>query len=281
MSVFRANNAPTDRTWSVPQPRPAWTELDEAPTERLYETDPEPEPTEPPPERPRRGGVTLAVLLALLALIASAVALVVAGRAMTVAGTRPAAAPATAAAPSTRSPSEPALSAGPTGPAASASASAPASAPASAGASGSASAAAEYPVSYSEEPLEVQVGCAAVMYLDLDEPRADADQQVSDLRYDSRCGTGRPVLTLAPGAEAAGQPAGPQTDAAGCAQAIRTSPLGVNAEVPVQKGTALCVLTSAVDAEERGERPRMVLVEVTEAGEGSAAMRATSWTVPQ
>ena len=49
MSVFRPNNAPTDRTWSVPQPRPAWTELDEAPTERLYETDPEPEPTDPPP----------------------------------------------------------------------------------------------------------------------------------------------------------------------------------------------------------------------------------------
>ena len=113
----------------------------------------------------------------------------------------------------------------------------------------------------------MQVGCAAVMYLDLDEPRADADQQGSDLRYDSRCGAGRPALTLAPGA-AAGSRAGPDTDAAGCAQAIRTSPLGVNADVPVQKGTVLCVLTSAADAEERGERPRMVLVEVTEVGGG-------------
>jgi len=271
MSVFRANNAATDRTWSVPHPRPAWTELDEAPTERLYETDPEPEPTDPPPPRPRRGGVVFAVLLAVLALVASAVAVVIAWRALTVAGTHPTAAPTpSGATPSYVSPSEPALSAEPAEPAPSAEPSAPA-----------ASAAAEYPVSYSEEPLEVQVGCAAMMYLDLDEPRADADQQLSDLRYDSRCGTGRPVLTLAPGAEAAGQPAGPQTDAAGCAQAIRTRPLGVNAEVPVQKGTVLCVLTSAADAEERGDRPRMVLVEVTEAGEGSAAMRATSWTVTQ
>jgi cytoskeletal protein RodZ len=273
MSVFRANNASPDRTWSVPHPRPAWTELDEAPTERLYEAEPEPA-EDPPPPRPRRGGVMSAVLLAVLALIVSAVALYFAWRAMAVAGTRPDAAPSAAAAPSYVSPSEPALSAEPTEPAASAPSSAAASVPASA------SADAGYPVSYAEQPLQVQVGCAAVMYLDLDEPRADADQQRSDLRYDSRCGTGGPVLTLAPGAEAAGQVTDPETDAAGCAQAIRTSPLGVNAEVPVQKGTLLCVLTSATDAEDRGDRPRMVLVEVTEAGEGSAAMRATSWTVP-
>jgi len=272
MSVFRANNASPDRTWSVPHPRPAWTELDEAPTERLYESDPEPA-ADPPPPRPRRGGVVFAVLLAVLALIGSAVALYFAWRAMAVASARPDAVPTAAAAPSYVSPSEPVLSAEPTEPAA--------SAPASVSASASADAAAGYSVSYTEEPLQVQVGCAAVMYLDLDEPRADADQQRSDLRYDSRCGTGRPVLTLAPGAEAAGQVTDPETDAAGCAQAIRASPLGVNAEVPVQKGTLLCVLTSATDAEDRGDRPRMVLVEVTEAGQGSAALRATSWTVPQ
>jgi hypothetical protein len=39
----------------------------------------------------------------------------------------------------------------------------------------------------------------------------------------------------------------------------------------------LCVLTTGSD----GARPRMVLVEVTEVGEdGTAGMRATSWTVP-
>ena len=128
----------------------------------------------------------------------------------------------------------------------------------------------------------MQVGCASVMYLDLDEPRADAEQQRSDLRYDSRCGADRPTLTLAPGAEAGSQVQSPDIDAAGCDKAIRTSPLGVGAGVPVQKGTVLCVLTSATDAEDRGDRPRMVLVEVTEVSkDGTASMRATSWTVPE
>ena len=268
MSVFRANNAATDRTWSVPHPRPAWTELDEAPTERLYETDPEPEPTDPPPPRPRRGGVVFAVLLAVLALGASAVAVVIAWRALTVAGTHPTAAPTPAGAtPSYVSPSEPALSAEPAEPAASPEPSAPA-----------ASAAAEYPVSYSEEPLEVQVGCASVMYLDLDEPRADADQQLSDLRYDSRCGgKTKPTLSLGPGAAGGSQVDGSDTDADGCDRAIRTSPLGSGADVPAVQGTVLCVLTSAVE----GDRPRMVLVEVTDvAVDGTAGLRATSWTVP-
>jgi hypothetical protein len=56
----------------------------------------------------------------------------------------------------------------------------------------------------------------------------------------------------------------------------------VTAVVPVEKGTVMCVLTSAVEAEDRGDRPRMVLVEVTDVGEdGTAGLRATSWTVPE
>jgi hypothetical protein len=271
MSVFRAANTAPDNnqgTWSVPHQRPAYADLYDDPTERLYESDTEPEPAaEPKPRRTRRGGVVFAVLLALLALIASAAAALIAWRALAVASERPAAAPATtpAAAPPAVTPSaEP-------DPSAFAEPSADPSAPDS-----------DYAVSYSAEPLKVQVGCAAVMYLDLDEPRADAEQQQSDLRYDSRCGTGRPTLTLAPGAEAAGLAAGPEVDAPGCADAIRNSPLGVAAAVPVEKGTVLCVLTSAVDAEDRGDRPRMVLVEVTDVGQdGTAGLRATSWTVPE
>ncbi|HET6531881.1 MAG TPA: hypothetical protein VFH03_14925 [Actinoplanes sp.] len=277
MSVFRATNAATDNhdgSWSVPQQRPAYTDLYDGPTERLYESDTEPEPEERRQPRPRRG-VTLAVVLAVLALIASAGAVWMAWRALAVAGTAPAApstpaagsGPAPVAAPSQLAPgAEPELSA---------EATADPSAVPSAPDSG-------YAVSYAAQPLLVQVGCAAVMYLDLDEPRADAAQQQSDLRYDSRCGTDRPTLTLAPGAEAAGLATGPEVDAAGCAEAIRTSPLGVAATVPVEKGTVLCVLTSAIEAEDRGDRPRMVLVEVTDVDEnGTAGLRATSWTVPE
>ena len=128
-----------------------------------------------------------------------------------------------------------------------------------------------YAVSYAQEPLRVQVGCSAVMYLDLDEPRANSAEQVSDLRYDSRCGGDAPRLTLGPGAAGGSHVENSDTDAAGCERAIRTSPIGPGAAVEVREGVVLCVLTAATPAE-------MVLVEITEVGRtGTAGMRATSW----
>lgn len=130
-----------------------------------------------------------------------------------------------------------------------------------------------FDVAYAREPLMVQVGCAAVMYLDLDEPRANSAEQVSDLRYDSRCGDQPPRLTLGPGASAGAQLRDSDVDAAGCERAIRTSPLGPGASVEVKKGAVLCVRTA-------GQPARMVLVEITEVGRtGTAGMRATSWKV--
>jgi hypothetical protein len=130
-----------------------------------------------------------------------------------------------------------------------------------------------YAVAYAQEALRVQVGCSAVMFLDLDEPRANAGENVSDLRYDSRCGDQPPSLTLGPGATAGAQVSTSDIDAAGCGDAIRTRPLGPGASVQVRKGAALCVLTAA-------SPPDMVLVEVTDVAQtGIAGMRATSWKV--
>jgi hypothetical protein len=130
-----------------------------------------------------------------------------------------------------------------------------------------------YAVSYAQEPLRVQVGCSAVLFVDLDEPRANAGEQISDLRYDSRCGSDPPHLTLGPGAAGGSQVKDSDTDAAGCEKAIRTSPIGPGASVQVRKGVVLCVLTAAQPAE-------MVLVEITDVGQtGTAGMRATSWKV--
>jgi hypothetical protein len=130
-----------------------------------------------------------------------------------------------------------------------------------------------YSVAYAQEPLRVQVGCSAVMFLDLDEPRANAGEKVSDLRYDSRCGDQPPSLTLGPGATAGAQVSTSDIDAAGCGEAIRTRPLGPGSSVEVRKGAALCVLTAA-------NPPDMVLVEVTDVAQtGIAGMRATSWKV--
>nr|WP_296074404.1 hypothetical protein [uncultured Actinoplanes sp.] len=133
--------------------------------------------------------------------------------------------------------------------------------------------ASSFSVAYAQEPLRVQVGCAAVMYLDLDEPRANSGEAVSDLRYDSRCGNQPPRLTLGPGATAGAQVRDSDLDAAGCAKAIRTSPVGPGGSVDVRKGVVLCVQTA-------GDPARMVLVEITEVGRtGTAGMRATSWEV--
>jgi hypothetical protein len=130
-----------------------------------------------------------------------------------------------------------------------------------------------FDVAYAREPLRVQVGCAAVLSLDLDEPRANSAEPVSDLRYDSRCGDQPPRLTLGPGATSGAQVPSSDLDAAGCARAIRTSPLGPGASVEVKKGAVLCVQTA-------GQPARMVLVEITEVGRtGTAGMRATSWKV--
>ncbi|WP_433365663.1 hypothetical protein ACQPZX_36265 [Actinoplanes sp. CA-142083] len=130
-----------------------------------------------------------------------------------------------------------------------------------------------FSVTYAQEPLRVQVGCSAVLFVDLDEPRANADEKLSDLRYDSRCGQDVPRLTLGPGAAAGAQVKDSDTDAVGCQQAIRTTPIGPGGGVQVRKGAVLCVLTAAIPAS-------ISLVEITDVGTtGTAGMRATSWKV--
>ncbi|HEU4349675.1 MAG TPA: hypothetical protein VFR35_18010 [Actinoplanes sp.] len=280
MSLFRASSAATGSSdgrpaWSVPNPRPAYADLDDGPTERLYES--EPEPAADRPGRARRGGVTVAVVIALLALVASAGASTIAWRALAVAGSSRAPAPA-GTAPATFAPPDP----GPSAEAAPSAEATPSAEPTPPVEPSAAATDAGYAASYLGEPLKVQVGCASAMYLDLDQPQAGADPQQADLRYDSRCRNDHATLTLATGAEAGSQVPSPDTGAAGCDKAIKTSPLEPGAGVPVHKGAVLCVLTSVIDAEDRGERPRVVLVEVTDLGtDGTASMRASSWTVPE
>lgn len=127
------------------------------------------------------------------------------------------------------------------------------------------------PVTYAKEALDIRIGCAAVVFLDLDEPRAGAAQQLSDLRYDSKCGNNPPRLSLGPGATSGASVATSNLDADDCQRAIRNGPLGPGAEVPVKRGSALCVLTAAQPA-------KLVLVEITDVGPtGTAGLRATSW----
>lgn len=129
---------------------------------------------------------------------------------------------------------------------------------------------------YGEEALRIQAGCTGVTFLDLDEPRVNAAGQISDLRYDSRCGGEPPRITLAPGAVAGSDVGDADVDGPGCAKAIRTSPLGGGMIVPVHKGLVLCVLTGTGTPPATGVR--LVRVQVDEVtGDGEAGLRATAW----
>ncbi|WP_433791080.1 hypothetical protein [Actinoplanes sp. CA-252034] len=131
-----------------------------------------------------------------------------------------------------------------------------------------------YPVAYAKEPLRLQVACAAVLHMDLDEPRADAAEVLADLRYDGGCGTRPPQLSLGVGAAGGSSRVTADADAADCDRAIRTGPLGRGLQVEVKEGAAVCVLTAAVPA-------GLVLVEIIDVGgSGTAGLRATSWRVP-
>jgi hypothetical protein len=294
MPVFRVPNSADVTDRMVPHPRGPYPigEPYDGPTERLYDAatdDSEIDDDQPPAEpRPaRRSTVIVAITLAVIALLASGAAALIAWRALAVAGATAARAPTPSpvAGPEPSASADPSVSADP-------SAAADPSAGAGDGPAGQASpgasdgalpgpAASGYVISYAREQLTVPVGCAAVTYVDLDEPTAESDEQPADLRYDSRCGDETPTLTLGAGAESGARVTDPDTDAVGCDEAIRTAPLAAGTAVPAKKGTVLCVLTSATDAVARSAEAQMVLVEITGVTpEGSASIRATSWAVP-
>ena len=269
MSLFRASDPATDADWSVPTPRgpypvnPSYPDPD-GPTQRLYQPleEPEPlaEPEDPAPYEPhwsnhRRGG-SVALAIAVLALFASGGASFIAWSAMGRADEAramvhpPASAPV--AIPSTVATTSPSA------------ATAAIPSPAASG----------YTVRYARELLQIRVACGDRVMVDLDSPRLDAPERESDVRYDNKCGTGGPLLSVGPGGSAGSHISDPEADAPGCAEAIDTEPLDQGESVPAQNGTVLCVRTG-------GGRPVLARLEVTALGaNGVVSLRATSWTMP-
>jgi hypothetical protein len=272
MSLFRASDPAADADWSVPTPRgpypvnPSYPDPD-GPTQRLYQPMDEPaplaEPDDPPPYEPlppahrphrSRGGVLLALAIAVLALLASGgasyIALSAKGRTEAMPHT-----PAPAPVPSTI-----------------AATSAPASQAATPAPDPSG-----YTLRYAQEPLQIKVACDETALVDLDAPGVDAPEQDSDVRYDNKCGGAGPLLSVGPGGQRISHISDPEADAPGCADSIDTEPLDPGDSIPVQKGTVLCVRTGGAS----GAQPMLALVEVTGLGaNGVASLRATAWIPP-
>jgi len=104
------------------------------------------------------------------------------------------------------------------------------------------------PVSnYAGVVLRIRAGCDAVTVVDLDEPRVNAPTAGGDLRYEARCGETRPRVALGDGAvagsEAEGEAEAEDVGEGGCAEAIRTRPLGGGTSTPVREGAVFCILT--------------------------------------
>ncbi len=133
----------------------------------------------------------------------------------------------------------------------------------------------DFAVTYAQEPLRVQVGCAAVA---LPRPRRAPVQRRPS--RSATCATTAAAAQDVPRLDASARARRPaprsRTPTPTRPAANGRSATARSARAPASrssKGAVLCVLTAATPAS-------MVLVEVTDVGQtGTAAMRATSWRV--
>lgn len=140
----------------------------------------------------------------------------------------------------------------------------------------------QYTVKYQKQPLIVrQARCNADVYVDLDEPRVGVGRDQADLVQALDCGAQSLSFQLGGGAQ------GSQSDTPGltpqdCAERIRTAPLPADSAVPVRKGVVVCVITSLVSAQSRGDTQKMVLVEVGGVSDDKAvSVLVTAWNIPK
>ncbi|MEW2445062.1 hypothetical protein [Micromonospora marina] len=138
-----------------------------------------------------------------------------------------------------------------------------------------------YEPKYDKQSLTLRpVECYRPMYADLDEPRANVGSDGYDILLNLGCGAGAPYLQLGAGIDAS-QQARPGLTPQECAEAIRSTPLGAEAKAPARKGVLICLNTSYADARQRGDRWRMVLLEVVAVGnDGGVTIQASAWNIP-
>jgi hypothetical protein len=138
--------------------------------------------------------------------------------------------------------------------------------------------AASYTVAYEKKGLTLQVECGRSMPIDLDEPRLGGASH--ELAYDTDCGpAGTPTFLIASGTSVARAPA-TASNAADCAEAIRSSLLGADS-IAVTADLALCVRSSRQDAATQGISQKIVLVQVRSVNSSDVAdVLATAWNVP-
>lgn len=117
--------------------------------------------------------------------------------------------------------------------------------------------------------------------VDLDAPEVNSSDEAADLVFDGPCnGVPTVVVSLAAGAGAAAA-IDPQVTPNECAERMSLSPLDAEIPVAAKQGLVLCVRTSRLAAEKRGDRPRMVVLKVINVSkELAVSMQLNAWDIP-
>ncbi|MET8234465.1 hypothetical protein ABZS77_27705 [Micromonospora sp. NPDC005298] len=138
-----------------------------------------------------------------------------------------------------------------------------------------------YEVKYENQSLTLRPGdCFTKMRVDLDEPRANVGLNGWEFSLDPDCQDGAPSIGLSDGTK--GSEATTAMKPGECYDAIRSAPIAEGAKVPLRKGSWLCISTNYAAAQERRDRWRMVLVEVTSiSNDRTVVIRATAWNIPE
>ncbi|MDG4758726.1 hypothetical protein [Micromonospora sp. WMMD710] len=138
-----------------------------------------------------------------------------------------------------------------------------------------------YEPKYENQSLTLKpTDCFKEMEVDLDEPRANVGANTSDLALNAGC-PGAPFIRMANGVEGS-EAATAGMKPAECNNAIRSAPVAAEAEVPLRKGSWLCIRTNYAAAREQRDRWRMVLLEVvTINNDRTTVIRVTAWNIPE
>ncbi|RQX11014.1 hypothetical protein DLJ58_09850, partial [Micromonospora arida] len=138
-----------------------------------------------------------------------------------------------------------------------------------------------YEPKYDNQSLTLKpTDCFKEMEVDLDEPRANVGSNTTDMALNAGC-PGAPFVKLANGVEGS-EAATAGMKPAECNNSIRSAPIAVDAEVPLRKGSWLCIRTNYAAAREQRDRWRMVLLEVvTINNDRTTVIRVTAWNIPE
>jgi hypothetical protein len=142
---------------------------------------------------------------------------------------------------------------------------------------------AAFTAKYSGEVLNPQVTSFDETYIDLDEPRIVFDSSSADLVLEKGgLRSDPPFFDLQQSNVTAAEVGTPEAAPDDCLEQIRTSPLPPAAEVPAQRGTVLCLLTSPARAAEQGINQKLVVLHVSALGdEGRVTIEINAWEQPR